>query len=69
MSGAMVTMLDVAKHIIDESDDIIDSHDKDVDTCKKSCYLEIMASYLKNRIPDEQISSIAGGLVNIESYS
>lgn len=69
MSGAMVTMLDVAKHIIDESDNIIDSHDKDVETCKKSCYLEIMASYLKNRIPDEQISSIAGDLVNIESYS
>lgn len=66
MSGVMVAMLDVAKHIIDESDKLIDSYGKSVETCKKGCYLEIMSSYLKNRILDDTIRSLAGSIEDSE---
>lgn len=69
ISGVMVTMLDVSKHIIDESDKLIHSHDKDIETCKKDCYLDIMSSYLKNRIPDDRIRSLTGVIDDPDSIS
>ena len=52
ISKAMVTMLDVAKHIVDESEDLLDSQGKDIGACKKECMLDVMKTYLKNNIPE-----------------
>lgn len=62
ISVAMTSILDIAKHIIDESEELILSEGKDVATCKKGCILEIMKTYLKNRIHDRAVVAVTESL-------
>ena len=59
ISEIMVTMLDVGKHIIEESNNLLAEHHKEMRSCKKNCFLDIMNSYLRNRIPEKTVKDLS----------